>query len=378
MNFDLTPEQTSLQTRASTFARDVIGPVARRIDAENLFPRDLIASAGRARVIVAGGQTAVLRAALAAEALARGSATVALAISVNALVAQAIARFGDRSYADRTGQLEAGIAIGALALSVPPAASDAPIAPTAIDAGTLSGGKTWIANGEHADVALIVARRDGDAVTAIVDLRAGVARESVGQTAGARGLACANLTFTETPVPDAAVLRARDGVSPNAWILAAGRAVNAAVAIGVGRAGLDEALTATRARTEVGGWGSGVGKSEGTASKRAVPKKTGEMPQSVQFLLADMATELDAAWLLTLEAAAAIDEGRPAFEASMAGVQAVNAARQATDAALTVIGPPAMSSGARPERLVRDARAIQWFMGTPDAQRLTVAEAILR
>lgn len=353
MDFDLTPEQTTLQTRARTFARESIAPMARRIDAENLFPRDLIAKAGRARLIVTGGDAAVIGAALVAEALARGSATVALAVSVNALVAQALARFASRAYADRVGQLEAGIAIGALALSAPPLRPETTGVHAAIDGGGLTGGKAWIANGEQADVALIVARRGAGQATAIVDLRERVTRASVGETAGARGLACANLTFAGTAVPDAAILQAGGGgESPNAWLIAAGRALNAAVAIGLGRAALDEALTATRARGA-------------------------QMPQSVQFLLADMATELDAAWLLTLNAAATIDDGRAAFQASMAGVQAVEAARRATDAALTVIGPAAMTSGARPEQLVRDARAIQWFMGTPDAQRLTVAEAIL-
>jgi alkylation response protein AidB-like acyl-CoA dehydrogenase len=354
MDFDLTPEQTTLQSKARTFTRDAVAPMAERIDAENLFPRDLIARAGRSRVIVTNdGADAVLRACLVAEALGRGSATVALAVSVNALVAQAISRFGSREFADRAGQLEAGIAIGALALSAPPLGPAPAAGHATIDNARLTGGKTWIANGEHADVALIVARRGADQVTAIVDLGRGVTRASVGETAGARGLACANLTFAGADVPDAAVLRPRGDISPNGWIIAAGRAVNAAVSIGVGRAALDEALSATRARAA-------------------------QMSQSVQFLLADMATDLDATWLLTLKAAAAIGEGQAAAESSMAGVLAVDAVRRATDAALSVIGPAAMTSHARPEALVRDARAIQWFMGTPDAQRSTVADAILK
>jgi butyryl-CoA dehydrogenase len=277
---------------------------------------------------------------------------VALAVSVNALVAQAIAGFGSAAYRDRAGQLEAGVSVGALALSAPPMDATERTTPASLDGDVLSGTKPWIANGLHADVALIVARRELQHVTAIVDLRSGVARASVGETAGARGLACATLTFSNVRIGADALLRGRDEVSASGWLVAAGRAVNAAVAIGLGRAALDQALWASKARNT-------------------------KMPQSVQFMLADMATELDAAWLLALKAAAAVDEGRAAPEASMAGVQAVDATRRATDAAVTIIGPAAVTRGAIPERLMRDARAIQWFMGTPDAQRSTVADAIL-
>jgi alkylation response protein AidB-like acyl-CoA dehydrogenase len=353
MDFDLTSEQAALQSRARAFAADTIAPAAGHIDATDQFPRDVIAGAGRARIIVASGAGAVTRAALVAEALAGPSAAVALAISVNALVAQAIAAFGHATYADRVGQLEAGISVGALALSAPPIDATDRSQPATIDGGVLTGAKPWIANGLHADVALIVARRELEHVTTLVDLKDGVGRTSVGETSGARGLACATLTFANVRVASEAFLRGRDGVPASGWLVAAGRAINAAVAIGVGRAALDEALAASRARNT-------------------------QVPQSVQFMLADMSTELDAAWLLTLKAAGAVDEGRVAAEASMAGVQAVDAARRATDAAVTIIGPAAVTRGARPERLMRDARAIQWFMGTPDAQRSTVAEAILQ
>src|SRR5215217_3385246 len=107
MDFDFTDAQTALQTRARTFAGGTIGSAASRIDSTDEFPRDVIAKAGRARLIITTDDEAVLRATLVAEAFAGASATVALAVSVNALVGQAIARFGAAEFRDRVGQLEA-------------------------------------------------------------------------------------------------------------------------------------------------------------------------------------------------------------------------------------------------------------------------------
>jgi alkylation response protein AidB-like acyl-CoA dehydrogenase len=134
------------------------------------------------------------------------------------------------------------------------------------------------------------------------------------------------------------------------------RVVLAAVAVGIGRAALDEALTVMRAAGDRAG---------GNADERP------------HWVLADAATEVEAARLLTHQAAQAIDAGDGKAEASLAKVFAADVAERAVEAALRVLGPDGYRRGTVTERLTRDARAIQLLGGTSEEQRAIVADLTL-
>lgn len=134
------------------------------------------------------------------------------------------------------------------------------------------------------------------------------------------------------------------------------RIVLAAVAVGIGRAALDEALAAMRASGD---------------------RPSGDADERPHWVLADAATEVDAARLLTQTAAQALDRGQGQAEASLAKVFAADVAERAVAAALRILGPTGYRLGTVTERLTRDARAIALLGGTAEEQRAIVADLTL-
>lgn len=141
---------------------------------------------------------------------------------------------------------------------------------------------------------------------------------------------------------------------PNA--IAKARLIFAAVAVGIGRAALDEALHVMRASGD---------------------RATGDADERPHWVLSDAATELEAARLLTHRAAQAIDAGDGAADASLAKVFGADVAGRAVEAALRILGPTGYRLGTITERLSRDARAIALLGGTAEEQRAIVADATL-
>ena len=137
-----------------------------------------------------------------------------------------------------------------------------------------------------------------------------------------------------------------------------GRVAIAAQALGVGQAALDEALAYAKARQTFG---------QPIANY-----------QAIQWMLADMATELDAARMLTLRAASArTTQERIASEAAMAKLFASEAAHRAADKAMQILASAGYRRGSRVERLFRDVRATEIYQGTSEAQRMIIAAAVL-
>jgi alkylation response protein AidB-like acyl-CoA dehydrogenase len=194
--------------------------------------------------------------------------------------------------------------------------------------------------------ALILSRFGADAGRERAFSEASVARKDApGDLVGLRGLGVLPAWLRAATPAGAA--------DDQVWVSRVIRTLSAAVAVGIGRATLDEALAATR-------------------------RRGGNPSQGVQFTLADMAASLDAAWMLSLKAAGELDGRRLGPEASMAAFRAAEAARRASDAALDVIGPEALQRGSTAERLMRDARALQVVIGGPEATRAEVADVILQ
>ena len=316
MDFDLSGGQRSWTEKARALGRDLPGEVT---------PLDLIARTVRVGLIDARADLET--AALAVEALAEESAASAMVFAMYTAVVLADAT-GDR--------LVRGETVGAISLS----SEEVPVE----EGGRLSGRASWVGPATERGVAIVGARNRGELVASLVALDGpGVRCEAV-DTAALRGFPCAHVSFTSTPCT---VLG-----SPLPT-MARVRVLLASVGIGMGRRALREALHAAHVHR-----GRGAG---------------GE--QTVQGLLADAATELDAAMLLTWKAA----QARPLSlaTASMAKLGATEATQRAVARATQVVGSDTFRSGHIIERLAQDVRALELLAGRTESLREAVASEIL-
>ncbi len=378
MDLDLTPEARAFLDGVERFARDRVAPAAASIDETAAFPRALVteaASLGLMGVTIpeaygGAGQDYVTYA-LAVEAIARASATVAvILVAHNSLVAEPILQFGTEAQRDAWLQpLATGAFVGAFALTEESAGSDAAHQKTVarLDATgyVLNGRKIWVSNGEVADVVLALAATqpvsDGRAIGAFLVPRdaPGLTRGPVLDSLGVRGLGCVDLTLADVRVDADGLLGGPgQGLHVAMWALEGCRIAIAAQALGIGSAALDEALAHARTRKQFG---------QPIANF-----------QAIQFMIADIATEIEAARMLTLKAAdAKTRQPRVLLEASMAKLHASEAAHHAADKALQVLGAAGYKRGATAERLFRDARVTEIYPGTSEVQRMVIAETIL-
>ena len=377
MNLELTEEQQSYKESVEEFAREVVVPRAQLIDRTGEYPADVIHAAARLGLLGVtiskawgGSGRDYLSYALAIEAIARASATVAVALSVtNSLVAEIVAHAGRDQQRERwLRPLAAGDAIGAFALSEPDAGTDAANQrTTAVRNGGgyhVRGRKVWVANAEEATVAIVFACTRpglrGQGVTAfLVPMNTpGITRTARADSLGVRGLGCMDLDF-DIQVSDEQVLgRVDQGFRLAMWALEGGRVAIAAQALGIGEAAIAEAISYGKQRQQFG---------QPIANF-----------QAIQWMLADMATELEAARMLTWKAASAKDrQEKVALEASMAKLAASEAAHKAADKAMQILASAGYRRGSVVERLFRDVRATEIYQGTSEAQRMIIAANVL-
>jgi len=264
--------------------------------------------------------------------------------------------------------LATGQAIGAFALSEPEAGTDAANQlTTAVRTGDgyrLRGRKVWVANAEEAAVAIVFASTRpglrGQGVTAFLVAMdtPGITRTARADSLGVRGLGCMDLELDIVVGEDQVLGRVDQGFPLAMWALQGGRVAIAAQALGIGEAALAEAIEYSRRRVQFG--------------------KPIANYQAIQWMLADIATELEAARLLTLKAAAAKDlQEKSALEASMAKLAASEAAHKAADKAMQVLASAGYRRGSVVERLFRDVRATEIYQGTSEAQRMIIAARVL-
>jgi butyryl-CoA dehydrogenase len=355
-----------------------VAPEAARIDETDDFPRQVIAEAGALGLLGVtvprewgGAGRDYVAYALALEALARESAAVAVIAAVNnSLVAEPLARFGtDEQKHAWLRRLATGESLGAFALSEESAGTDAANQQTRVafdGAGyRITGRKVWVANAEVADLAIVFASTQPDiagrGITAyLVPMDSpGITRRARSDSLGVRGLGCVDIELNDVHVDSSQVLGpAGKGFQIARWALDGGRVAIAAQALGVGQAALDEAIAHAKQRTT---FGQAIGNY-----------------QAVQWMLADVATDLDAARMLTLKAAWARDaQERCSLEAAMAKLSASEAAHRAADKAMQVLASAGYRRGSRVERLFRDVRATEIYQGTSEVQRMIIAANVL-
>jgi len=377
MILEFTPEQTAFQQQIEVFARDVVAFRAAGIDKSGEFPTDVMHAAAQHGLLGVtipkqwgGAGRDYVSYALAIEAIARASATVAVSLSVtNSLVAEVIAYAGrDQQREQWLRRLASGEAIGAFALSEPDAGTDAANQQTkAVRSGDgyrISGRKVWVANAEEAKVVIVFASTRsglrGQGVTAfLVPMDTpGIVRTARADSLGVRGLGCMDLDL-DIQVSDDQVLGPVDqGFRLAMWALQGGRVAIAAQALGIGQAALDEAIAYAKQREQFG---------QPIANY-----------QAIQWMLADMATELAAARMLTLKAATAKEtQDKSTVEASMAKLAASEAAHKAADKAMQILASAGYRRGSVVERLFRDVRATEIYQGTSEAQRMIIAASVL-
>ena len=378
MILELDERQAAFQQDITAFAAETVAPRAQAIDETNQFPRDIVkAMAGRGLLGVTvprewgGAGRDYVSYALALEALARASAVVSVIASVNnSLVAEPLAAFGsDVQKETWLRRLASGEILGAFALSEEQAGSDAANQQTVArldeNGYVLNGRKVWVANAEAADLAIVFAAtqpgsrgRGVGAFLVPLDMP-GVRRMSAVDSLGVRGLGCMDLELNDVHAgADAMIGGPGDGFHLAMWALDGGRVAIAAQALGVGQAALDASLAHARQHQAFG---------QPIANY-----------QAIQWMLADSATELDAARMLMLKAAdARTRSDRPTLEAAMAKLAASEAAHRAADRAMQVFASHGYRRGSLVERLFRDVRATEIYQGTSEVQRMVIADAIL-
>lgn len=385
MDFDLSPEESALEARARDFALREVEPRAAKADETGALAPEVIDALGREGFLgllvpteYGGAGSSMLGFAAALTQLAHACAsTGALVALQNAVVADAILRAGSeeqkRLYLPR---LARGELLGAYAFSEPDAGTSAESVHLAAekvgDAYHLTGQKVFVAFGVQASLLVVVGRvgargaddeRSPEGVTAfLVEPGPGVIRERT-PTMGMRATGLSALAFDRVRVPATQRLGTEGGgVDVLRASIDGGRIAVAALAVGVADACRDHAVERARTRTQ---FGAVIGRF-----------------QAIQWLIADMATETEAARLLTQHAAAVYDAGVNARDdlteaAATAKLTASETAVRAASHSMEVFGTWGYLAGTPIERYYRDAKATELLQGTSEMQKLVVARRLL-
>jgi alkylation response protein AidB-like acyl-CoA dehydrogenase len=379
MDFDLTEEQKLLRQTIREFAEKEIQPGAAARDEAARFPAELIpklADLGLLGLEVSpeygGAGLDTMSSALAIEELARVDGAVALLVaSHNSLCVGHIFNFGDEQQKKKyLPGLVNGQKLGAWALTEPSSGSDAAALRTRAtaqnDYWVLNGEKAFITQGSSAGVYVIMAATDpglgrrGISALIVEAATPGLTIGKVENKLGVRASDTAGLHFENLRIPkENLVGELNGGFRDVLRILQGGRIGIAALAVGIASAALEESIRYAQERKQFG-------------------KAIGEF-EAIQWMLADMATETDAARLLVHRAACLKDAGQPfAKAASEAKLYAAEAAMRATTKAIQIHGGYGYLKEHPVERYFRDAKLCEIGEGTSEIQRMIIAKEILR
>jgi len=382
MDFELTEDQQLLRSAVREFAEEVVRPQAARIDQTGEFPKDVFHKAGElglAGVSVpvewGGSGMDVLSYSIVIEEISRVCANTGVILSVNnSLVCDPIEKYGNDDQKKRFLEpLAKGQKLGCFALTEPNAGSDAANQQTRAvregDCYRISGQKVFITCGEKADLCVLFAMTDPEkkarGISAfVVDTETpGFDRSRHQVKLGVNASGTVEIFLTDVMVPAADRLgKEGEGFKIAMSTLDGGRIGIAAQAVGIATEAFEAALAYSKAR-------------------RAFGKPIADF-QAIRFYLADMATEVDAARLLTRRAAAAKDAakngGRFGFEAAVAKLYAAEMAQRVTTKALQIHGGYGYTKEYPVERNFRDARITEIYEGTSEIHRLIIAREIFK
>ncbi|HEX2572820.1 MAG TPA: acyl-CoA dehydrogenase family protein [Polyangia bacterium] len=400
MDFQLTEEQRRIQERAREYAGRELAPRAAERDRTEAFPEQELRDLGRLGLLgvnvsreLGGSQAGVVAYSLAMQEVAAVDASVAVAMAVTNMVAEVVSTFGNE--AQRRAHVphlcSGEYVAGAFALSEPQAGSDpAGMTTRAIrtaDGWRLDGTKQWITSGDHAGLIVVWAKTDpqpgAKGISAFL-VRRGTPGLEAGKhedKMGLRGSTTVPLILEDCRVgPEALLGKEGDGFRIAMMALDGGRIGIASQACGVARTAISACVAQLRAEA-----GPGSGRMDPGGDDDPPLCELGEFgaprapQQAFQLRLADMATELDAARLLTLRAAWLKQSQQPfSREASVAKLYASEAAGRICDAAVQLLGLAGYGRAAGVERLVRDVRVQRIYEGTSEIQRIVIARTLLK
>ncbi len=373
----LTEEQKLVQETMRAFAQGELAPHAAQWDREHTFPREALRALGGLGALGMvvpekwdGAGMDYVSLAVALEEIAAGDGATSTIVSVqNSVVCGPINAFGTDAQKEKyLKPLARGDMLGCFCLTEPHVGSDAAAITTRAekrgDKYVLNGVKQFITTGKNADVAIVFAVTDKAAAKKgisgfIVDTKTpGYVVARVEDKLGQRASDTAQIVFENCEVPAANLLgREGDGYRIALANLEAGRIGIAAQAVGMARAAFEAALAYARERQAFG--------------KPIIEH------QALNFRLADMATEIEAARQLIWHAATLRDAGVPCLkEASMAKLFASEMAERVCSAAVQVHGGYGYVNDFPVERIYRDVRVCQIYEGTSDIQRLVIGRAL--
>ncbi|MBI4729619.1 MAG: acyl-CoA dehydrogenase family protein, partial [Acidobacteria bacterium] len=373
----LTGEQRAILDLVSEIARREVAPRAEERERAAAFPREVFQALGRAGVLAlpypedlgGGGQPygVYLR---AVEELARAHLAVAVGVSVQNLTIFPIDGFGDSEQRARwIPPACAGDQLGSYCLSEPGSGSDAASLVTRArrEGGdwVIDGTKSWVTHGGESDYYVVMARTGEGGPRGITAFfvpggSPGLSRGTLERKMGMRASPTAQMIFDGVRVPEEnRIGEEGEGFAIAMRALDAGRLGIAACSVGLASAALEAAVAFTRERRQFG---------------RPVISF-----QGIAFLLADMATSVEAARALTLSAAARRDAGEPfAREAAMAKLFASDAAMRVTTDAVQAHGGYGYVEEFPVERYMREAKLLQIVEGTNQVQRLVISRSLAK
>ncbi|MBB5174115.1 acyl-CoA dehydrogenase [Texcoconibacillus texcoconensis] len=377
MNLQSTNEQEMMRHMVRTFAQNEVAREVPNMEATDQFPRHLIKKMGEIGLMgvplperYSGSGMDFTSYILAIHEMSKVSAAVGVILSVHTSVGtKPIYTFGtEQQKRHYVPKLARGEYLGAFALTEPGAGSDAAaLKTTAVKKGNeyiLNGSKVFITNGGEADTYIVFARTgqlgSKSNISAFI-----VEKDTPGfmvgkkeKKMGLKGSNTTSLTFEDASVPERQLLgNEGDGLAIAMANLNAGRIGIAAQALGIAEAALEEAKSYVQERKQFG-----------------QPAKQ----QGVAFKLADMATNIEAAKLLTYRAANLYDKGLPSRkQASMAKLFASKTAMKVTTEAVQLFGGYGYTTDVPVERFFRDAKVCEIYEGTSEIQKHVIGKALL-
>jgi len=376
VDFTLTDEQKNLRELAHDFAEKEIRPVAWEYDKEGTWPQDIIEKAWEVGLMnthipeeYGGPGVGYLDGCLIEEELSWGCSGIQTSVGCNGLATAPVMLAGSEEIKkDYLGRLTEAPLLASFCLTEPDAGSDVSgMRTTAVKKGdkyVINGSKCFITNGGYANWYTVYAKTDKEAghrgiSCFVVPREAGVVVDKKEDKMGQRASNTATISFNDVEIPASHLVGEENkGFKVAMMTLDRTRPGVAAMAIGIARAAFEFATEYSKERVQFG-----------------VPIA---MHQAIQFIIADMATDVEASRLLTWQSAVLLDQGkRNTIQSSHAKRFAADAAMKIATDAVQVYGGYGFIKEYPVEKLMRDAKIMQLYEGTAQIQRLVIARETL-
>ncbi len=379
MDFELTDEQELIREAVREFAESELAPIAAELDRDHRFPEEILPKLADLNLMgmpypekVGGAGADYVSYVIAIEEISRACASTGIIVSAHASLATwPVYRFGTEAQKERyLSDMASGRRLGAFALTEPAAGTDAGAGTTTAvlsgDEYVLNGTKMFITNAPFAEVYIVFAKTDpaqGTRGMSAFIVEKDTPGFSVGEAEhklGIRGSSTPPIYFADCRVPKDALLGEEgSGFKIAMQTLDGGRIGVSAQALGIAQAALDASVAYAKERVQFG--------------------KPIATLQAIQWMIADMATAVDAARLLVYRAASCVDNGRPySTEGAMAKLFASETATRVADRAIQIHGGYGYTESYPVERNYRDAKITELYEGTSEVQRMVISRSALR